>query len=223
MNVKLINKEERKTFLKDWGEFSAICYNTPIKHANGIGKHCLSSGHFSGCRHLPFIFKIEDISRCCANQLIRHTTGMTINQRSQRYVNENNFKYVIPPEIGKDKELLKKYINGMEFSSNLYEELQIGLISNGRTEEQANEDARYMLPNACNTKLNITFTLEALINLANKRLCTRSQWEIRQLVKLMINEVVSILPELKYLLVSQCDALGYCPENNKKCEKYKKK
>ena len=74
-----------------------------------------------------------------------------------------------------------------------YEELQaIGV---------PNEDARFVLPNACATSLYLSCNLRELIHIANERLCTKAQWEIRELV----NEMVSLVaPELSFMLVPKC-------------------
>lgn len=205
MKVELLNKEYLKeNFLKDWGVFSAICYDTDVKYAEKIGKHCLKAQHFSGGRHIPFIFSIEDISRACANQLVRHNVGVTVNQRSQRYVDEDDFCFVIPHIIEEDDNLVHDYLSCMEKIQMYYIHMQDKLLKKGYSKEEANQDARYVLPNACYTKMNVSFTLEALINLAHKRLCTRAQWEIRELVRLMCKQAINVIPELNDLLTAPC-------------------
>ena len=66
-----------------------------------------------------------------------------------------------------------------------------------------NEDARYILPNACATSLYLSCNLRELIHMANERLCTRAQWEIRDLVREMCDLVD---PQLQFMLVPKCQS-----------------
>lgn len=221
MKVELINKEEMKDFFKKWGTVSAVCYDTDPKYAEKIGKGCLKSGHFSGSRGLYFMFKIEGISRACSMQLNRHEVGVMKNQRSQRYCNEENFQYVIPPIIQQNHEACNIYISHMRQTADVYKHLQKLLTNNKYNKEQINQDIRYVLPEGTYTQGVWGFTLEALINLCHKRLCNRSQWEIKELTKKMRDAVVEILPELDSYLVPQCGYLKRCPEGKSSCRMYK--
>lgn len=217
MEVKLLNKEECKNLFKLWGEFACTCYNTDKKYAERVGKSCFESGHYSGSRAFNFIFEVKGISRRCSHQLVRHSVGITVNQKSQRYCDEDDFKYVIPPEIEKDKNILGYYKNCMKHIQLMYSGLKEQLDIKGLKGENLNQDARYVLPNACETELTIGFTLEALIHFCEERLCTASQWEIRELAKNIRKEVLELLPELETKLNSKCINLGYCPESEKRC------
>ena len=70
--VKLVNGEDVKSFIKKHGEFAAVCYNTPKEKAEAVGLHCLKSGHFSGSRHLHFVFELKNVPRSAVDQLVRH-------------------------------------------------------------------------------------------------------------------------------------------------------
>lgn len=216
MKVELINKEETKHFFKTWGEFSCTCYDTDKKYAERVGKSCLKSGHFSGSRAFSFIFEIKGISRACSHQLVRHSVGITINQRSQRYCSEEGFKYVTPPSIENNPNAKKYYDECMREIAIMYEILNNGLKKKLEGEDLY-QDTRYILPNACETELTIGFTLEALIHFCEERLCTASQWEIRELANQIRVEVINVLPELKDYLNSKCVNLGYCPEAPSRC------
>lgn len=216
MEVTLINKEECKDFFKRWGEFSCMCYNTDKKYAEKVGKSCLKSGHFSGSRSFNFIFEIKGISRACSHQVVRHSVGVTINQRSQRYCNETDFEYVIPPSIEKDAKAKKFYTECMDEINLMHSLLRKGLEETLDGEE-LNQDVRYILPNACVTELTMGFTFEALIHFCNERMCTAAQWEIRKLANAMSKEVIDVLPELAEYLDSKCVRLGYCPESPSRC------
>lgn len=165
----------------------------------------ISSGHFSTIEHIQVSFAINNISRACSHQLVRHR-HMSFSQKSQRYVKEKGqFDYIIPPTIEKNEELTKKYNHFMTQISDFYLELtEAGIPA---------EDARFILPNATTTSMVTSLNLRELIHLANLRLCTRSQTEIRILVKKMCEELIKQEPWLTEYLVPKCERLGYCDED----------
>lgn len=220
MKVEIINKEELVDIFKNWGEFACECYNTPTKFAEKVGKHCFKSEHYSGSRCEYIKFKITGISRACSLQLNRHNIGVVINQVSQRYVDMRTSKFIVPPQIEKNPKAYELYCDLMQKSKETYLEIQEELIKNGRTKEQANEDARFSLLESCETSGVWGFTLEALTHFMNKRLCSRSQWEIRQLANEMKKAVLEVMPELKEVLVPHCQQLLWCPEGDKCCGAY---
>ena len=222
MRVELINKDELKDFFKKWGYVACKCYNTDLKHAENVGKHCLESGHFSGSRGIYFFFDISEFSRNTSMQLNRHEVGAFKNQQSQRYVNLEDFGYYIPPKIAKNEDARKIYCSYIEMGRDVYKTLVDTLKSDGYDKEQANEEARFVLSGATHTEGVWGFTIEALINLAHKRKCVRSQDEISELADLMVNDVIAILPELKEYLVAQCEYLTWCPEK-KSCGRFPRK
>lgn len=180
--------------------------------------HAMDSGHHSVAEHIVFTFAIEGISRACSHQLVRHRMA-SYSQQSQRYVNMDRFEYVKPPSIPDDK-LFNGEDNARIFANIMYE-LECtykSMIEAGIPEE----DARYILPNACCTNLVMTVNLRELIHIANLRLCTRAQWEIRELVEKMVECVVKLDEGYAQWLVPQCQRLGYCPEK-KGCGKVAKR
>lgn len=220
MQVKLINKTELKNFFKTWGKFSCVCYDTNPKYAEKVGKHCLEMEHYSGSRSMMFKFEIKGISRACSHQLVRHNVGTAINQRSQRYCTEKEFDYVVPPFIQRDEQALDIYTDAINEIQLAYTRLVNYFESEKNFKgEKVNQDVRYLLPNACHTELTMGFTLEAIINFVNKRLCTRSQWEIRGLAKKMVAEILDVLPELEPDLVVQCEKQLFCTEGKGCCGK----
>lgn len=221
MNVKLINADEVKLLFNKWGEVACKCYDTNPKYAEKVGKHCLKSGHFSGSRGIYFFFDISGISRNCSLQLNRHETGVFKNQASQRYINMSDFGYYIPPRIAKNEKARQLYCEYIENGRNVYQKLTELLNEDGFKGEKANEESRYILSGATYTQGVWGFTLEALINFCHKRLCVRSQKEIRDLANAMKSEVIKIIPELEEYLVPQCKYLLWCPESKKdSCGKY---
>lgn len=175
-------------------EIASICYDSNPKNPMKLVTYLYKCGHLSVFEHICFTFKIEDISRACSHQLVRHR-HCSFTQRSQRYCSENGFGFVTPPSIENNEEL-EHYENYMKtFVAPNYTELQ--------TRDVPNEDARYILPNACMTSLYLSCNLRELIHMANERLCMRAQWEIRELVKKMVSLVD---PAFHFMLVPKCES-----------------
>ena len=167
---------------------ASICYDSNPQNPLGLTRHLYKNGHHSVFEHIYFTFKIEGISRACSHQLVRHR-HCSFTQRSQRYCEEDGFDYIIPPTI--DHSTFEREMD------NIKEQYR-----NHRAEiDVPNEDARYILPNACATEMYLSCNLRELIHIANERLCTRAQWEIRWLVKQMVSLVD---PSLHFMLVPKC-------------------
>ena len=171
MNVKLINKDEIKNFYKIWGTFSRQCYNSPEGKEEIIGKHCHKSGHYSGSRAVSFIFEIDGISRAAIAQLNRHSIGVTINERSMRYVDFSNATIKIPHTIENNDKAKEIFENAVRTCTDAYKDIQELLNEDGIKGEKANQDCRYILPLGTETCGTYGFTLEALTNFMHKRLC----------------------------------------------------
>ena len=168
-------------------------------------RRVVGSGHYSTIEHIQVSFAISNVSRACTHQLVRHR-HMSFSQKSQRYVKEKGqFDYIIPPTIEKNPEMKLKFENLMSEISKVYGELtDAGILA---------EDARAVLPNATSTSLVASLNLRELIHLANLRLCTRAQYEIRTMVKMMCDALVAEEPWLKPYLVPKCERFGFCDED----------
>lgn len=188
MKVTLIQATENP--IEVISQIASICYDSDPKNSLGLVKHLYRNGHHSVFEHIYFTFKIEGISRACSHQLVRHRQ-CSFTQRSQRYCSEDGFGYVTPPTIAE-----KCFAEDMKTLNEWYNIYQTG----GNV---PNEDARYLLPNACETSLYLSCNLRELIHMANERLCMRAQWEIRDLVKQMISLVD---PALHFMLVPKCES-----------------
>ena len=165
----------------------------------------ISSGHYSTIEHIQVSFAISNVSRACTHQLVRHR-HMSFSQKSQRYVKEKGqFDFIIPPTIEKNPELKEKFVNFMSEISKIYNEFTDAGIPA--------EDARFVLPNATSTSIVASLNLRELIHLANLRLCTRAQYEIRTMVKAMCDELIKEEPWLKPYLVPKCERCGFCDED----------
>ena len=168
-------------------------------------KRVISSGHYSTIEHVQISFAINNISRACSHQLVRHR-HMSFSQKSQRYVKEKGqFDYLTPETIENNPELKAKFDDFMGKISQFYLELtEAGIPA---------EDARAVLPNAAATSMVASLNLREMIHLANLRLCTRAQKEIRMLVKAMCQELIKEEPWLSDYLVPKCESLGFCDED----------
>ncbi len=212
--VKLISKPNN--LLKTIYTACRTCYSadTPINiydTADDEGKmlklisRVISSGHYSTIEHIQISFAISNVSRACTHQLVRHR-HMSFSQKSQRYVKEKGqFDYIIPPTIEKNPGLKEKFEQFMSDISNKYQEfVEAGIPA---------EDARFVLPNATASSMVASLNLREMIHLANLRLCSRAQYEIRTLVKMMCDELSKQEPWLKDYLVPKCVRLGFCDED----------
>lgn len=211
MEVKLLNPEDVRTFLKETGLFASVCTDSS-SDPERIAIHCLSSGHLSTTRWSSFKFNIKGVSRVCSHQLVRHSQGLAINQRSQRYVRENEPTYVIPASIQDNPAALMRYKRLMEFVWSEYSALlDMGINA---------DDSRFVLPNACTTELNMGFSFEALIHFFHERLCSRASWEIRAVAVAMMEAMLEIEPRLAPFFGPKCITTGSCKEV-KGCERYR--
>ena len=182
-------------------------------------------GHASPIEHASFTFAIEGVSRALSHQLVRHRMA-SFSQKSQRYVNEGQFKYIIPPEIAKQEYLSDEYLKMMDTIEEFYgyaaaELREIHLISGMSqldAEKKGFEDARYLLPNACETKVVVTMNARGLMNFFQKRCCNRAQWEIRAMANEMLRLVKEIAPTLFKNAGAPC-VNGPCPEGVMSCKK----
>lgn len=183
-----------------------------------------SIGHYSPFEHANFTFMIEGISRACSHQIVRHRTGK-YSQQSQRYVDlEDTFKVVVPPEIADSPEATQLYkksiIDDFDAYRNITEVLKQKYIDNGVDEKAAGkkaiEDARFALPNACETKIVMTMDARNLINFFEKRCCSRAQWEVREVANQMLDLVLEVAPNLFAKAGAKC-VFGKCPEGKMSC------
>lgn len=196
-------------------------------------KMLASLGHLSPIEHISFTFAVEGVSRTLTHQLVRHRIA-SYSQQSQRYVKLDGFEYVIPPHIKKDPEARKIFIEAMEKDQAAYDKLAEiltkkhyeDLLNEGEDEKSAKrkatkmaiEDARYVFPNACETKIVFTMNARTLLHFFNLRSCNRAQWEIREMSDQMVKLVKDIYPNVFAQAGPSCVS-GPCPEGKMTCGK----
>ena len=170
-------------------------------------------GHMSPFEHASFTFAIEGISRNCSHQIVRHRLA-SFSQQSQRYVKMKG-EYVVPPYIYWHEELLLEFNHALENADKAYNKLVEGLMRYGRTEKEAIEDARYILPSACTTKMEVTMNVRELLHFFKQRCCKRAQWEIREVAKEMLKQCKEVSPILFKNAGAPCST---CTEGELKCK-----
>lgn len=180
------------------------------KDQGGFVNKIMALGHFSVLEHVSFTFGVEGISRALTHQLVRHRVA-SYSQKSQRYVSETEgFDYILPASINDDSGSAERFHNLMSEISAFYGEM----INKGIKAE----DARYVLPNACETKIIITMNARELLHFFSLRCCERAQWEIRQMADLMLQKCYETAPLIFKNSGPGCLS-GPCPEGEFTCGK----
>lgn len=174
----------------------------------------MESGHASPVEHVSFTFALGGVSRALTHQLVRHRIA-SYSQQSQRYVDGSDFDYLIPPEIRKNPEALARFEGIMREIGSAYRDLKGLLEEAGRTGSKANEDARFVLPQATASNIVVTMNCRALLNFFEHRCCRRAQWEIRHVADEMLALCRGVLPEVFGLAGAKCERLRYCPRRGK--------
>lgn len=192
-------------------------------------------GHESPIEHASFTFGIEGVSRALLAQITRHRIA-SFSVQSQRYVAEKSFEYVTPPEIAAVPEALEIYKQAMAEDQKTYDKIaevlkqrhKSDFLAAGKDEKTAErmaekkaiEDARFVLPNACETKMIVTMNCRSLMNFFRHRCCNRAQWEIQDVANQMLALVKEVAPEIFKKAGPPC-LVGPCPEGKMTCGKAK--
>jgi thymidylate synthase (FAD) len=192
-------------------------------------------GHESPIEHASFTFGIEGVSRALLAQITRHRMA-SFSVKSQRYVREGSFEYITPPEIAAVPEALEIYEEIMAEDQKRYDRLAEILkekhiktfLAEGKdektaarmAEKKAIEDARFVLPNSCETQMIMTMNARSLHNFFKHRCCARAQWEIQDIANQMLALVCDVAPNLFKNAGPSC-LNGPCPEGKMSCGRAK--
>ncbi|MBC7326807.1 FAD-dependent thymidylate synthase [bacterium] len=191
---------------------------TDEKKMEEFVRRLIQAGHESPLEHVKFTFAIEGVSRVLTHQLVRHRIA-SYSQQSQRFVKMDDFDFIIPPSIEADEVAREEFLR-------LMEEIKVGYRKiRERLErikgKEASEDARFVLPQAVETKIVVTMNVRELLHFFRERCCARAQWEIRELANRMLAICKEYLPAVFDNAGAKCVHLGYCPEGKKfSCGKY---
>ncbi|MCD6461241.1 MAG: FAD-dependent thymidylate synthase [Thermoplasmata archaeon] len=177
--AKLTHEPEDRDFME---MFSSLETEDGRRHMEKVLGYVLKKQHESVVEHASFTFYIEGVSRALTHQLVRHRIA-SYSQQSQRYVRLDNFRYVTPPGLEDDA----RYREVMESLARDYSRL-LSMVPP--------EDARYVLPNACTTKIVVTMNARELRHFFRLRLDKTAQWEIRSLARKMYDLCMEKAPLL---------------------------
>lgn len=183
---------------------AANCWQS-VPH-EGILDHIIKARHWTPLEFASFNFEISGVSRVLTHQLVRKRAGVAFAQESQRYVDQSDAGYVVPPTVTSTV-----YLKAIVAAQAVYDEL----VDSGVPKE----DARYFLTNAATSNIHMSINYHALLDLASERLCTRAQWEIRELLEQIKKAVTEVSPRLGGYLQPKCYWLDWCPEK-KLCANY---
>lgn len=166
------------------GAIAGTCYGKEFEgNARARAIRCFKQGHMSPFEHLSITWRVENMSRSCSHQLVRHRVA-SYTQESQRYIKYDDFTeelFVIPPSIEEDSVAKERYLLSMKADYNAYQELlEMGFKA---------EDARYVLPNAFKTNITITMNLREFAHFYKLRADKHAQWEIRNLADQMLDSI----------------------------------
>lgn len=181
--------------------------------ANYIQK-LVSMGHLSPFEHASLCFAIEGVSRAMLAQITRHRIA-SFSVQSQRYVDQSKegMNFIVPLSIKKlGQEAVDRYEQQMYQTQLWYEEWchELG--------DERREDARFVLPNACETRMLVTMNVRELLHFFSLRCCQRAQWEIRIVAWIMLGHSLAVAPEIFMGAGANCVS-GECTEGRMSCGK----
>ena len=203
---KLVASAARLCYSKS--NISEIIKNISVSKIEQRIKDCYKKGHLSVFEHVTFTFGVEGISRIATHQLVRHRIA-SFSQQSQRYVNlKEGASFIVPNSIKNNAKAYKAFVKHLENSEEIYGHL----VDNGIE----SEDARFVFPQAVETKLLLTMNARELFHFFNLRCCKHSQWEIRSLAYRML----SLAKKASHIIFENAGPFcfsGKCPENDVDC------
>ena len=187
---------------------SELMETMPPERVKSVLSTIMGSGHFSTLEHASYTFAIDGVSRALTHQLVRHRLA-SFNQQSQRYVKfKDGVDVVVPDSVKATPETQAVFDEAIEACVSAYKKLlDAGVPA---------EDARYLLPNAAESKIVVTMNVRELLHFFNLRCCNRAQWEIREMAHRMLVLVRPTAPFVFAAAGAPCVS-GTCPEGKMSC------
>ncbi len=187
---------------------SELMETMPPERVQSVLSTIMSSGHFSTLEHASYTFAIDGVSRALTHQLVRHRLA-SFNQQSQRYVKfKDGIEVVKPGSVSESPEASRVFDEAMAAAEDAYAALlELDVPA---------EDARFVLPNAAETKIVVTMNVRELLHFFGLRCCNRAQWEIRELALKMLELVRPTAPYVFVDAGAPC-VRGACPEGKMTC------
>jgi thymidylate synthase (FAD) len=178
------------------------------KQVHGVLGTIIGSGHFAALEHATYTFAIEGVSRALTHQLVRHRLA-SYNQQSQRYVSYKDLpEFIVPPLVAANPVALELFNASNKRAFEGYLALRAAGVEA--------EDARYLLPNAMETKIAVTMNVRELMHFFELRCCKRAQWEIRNMAQLMFELAEPTAPYIFMDAGASCRR-GPCKEGKMSC------
>lgn len=187
---------------------SELMETMPEERVESVLSTIMKSGHFSTLEHASYTFAVDGVSRALTHQLVRHRIA-SFNQQSQRYVKYTDGLQVIKPaSVAADPATDEVFDEAIGAALTAYAKLlEAGVPA---------EDARYLLPNAAETKIVITMNVRELLHFFGLRCCNRAQWEIRAMADEMLALAKPTAPYIFMDAGAPC-IRGACPEGKMTC------
>lgn len=193
------------------GRRAGICWGADIADSEKNykrGLDCIKSNHGRVFEFVNIEAIIEGYSARVIREWYTHIGGSpTRLQSSTRYVNYDNFEYIIPKTV-QTEEQKTWYNNAIDTISQTLKNLEESGVKK--------EDAAMLLPLGMTTKIVDKRNVRNVISMAEQRMCSRAYWEYRELfneyikqLKLYSEEWATLIP---MVMQPKCETLGYCPE-----------
>ena len=188
---------------------SELMETMPDEKVRSVLRTVISSGHLSTLEHASYTFAVDGVSRALTHQLVRHRLA-SYNQQSQRYVRfEDGLATVKPESVAQNDETNRIFDQAIEAALEGYKKLlDAGVPA---------EDARYLLPNAAESKIVITMNVRELLHFFSLRCCNRAQWEIRDMAHRMLELAKPTAPYIFMDAGPSC-VRGACAEGKMSCK-----
>ena len=223
MGTVTIIKETTKNPITLMGERAGICWGSDLSDQEKNykrGLDCIISGHGRVMEYVNVELILDGYSARVIREWYTHIGGApTRLQASTRYINYQNFDYVIPPKIEADPVAKEKYVQAMEMITQTCAELESEC-------EIPREDAALLLPLGMTTKIVDKHNVRSPIEMSHQRMCTRAYWEYRQLMQDICKALSDYSEKWKYLVdhyfMPKCEVSGFCTER-KSCGRKPKK
>ena len=180
----------------------------PEDRVRSVLSTVIKSGHLSTLEHASYTFAVDGVSRALTHQLVRHRIA-SFNQQSQRYVKFTDGVPVVKPgTVAANEEAGRIFDETVDAIEAAYARLlELGIPA---------EDARYLLPNAAESKIVITMNVRELLHFFELRCCNRAQWEIREMAHRMLELARPTAPYIFMDAGAGC-VRGACPEGKMTC------
>ena len=214
MGAIKILEQTCKNPIQFMGQCAGIAYGSDITDPQKNyrrGLNCVKAGHGRVLEFCDVYMDIQGYSARVIREFMRHVgDGLTVIQESTRYIDYQDFKYIIPEKIKKD------YDVPYEIYTHTMSEIQDAI---GRLLYEYNipkEDVANLLPLGMVTGLSCKHNLRTLEAMAHQRFCSRAYWEFQDLMKNLKEALSDYSEEWKtlcdMLFIPKCERYGYCEE-----------